>query len=822
MSAEEAGVRGRPFEPPVSSSQGPSFSDFCAEPAVDTFNGRDPGRLGDLPSAFDRHVPGSSVGPLDPILVLQSFVKEIFLCPKLGPFARSCLRKAELDDQSGEKFFRPRDGTWPMPLPYPEVCSRDPKKLCKDELKRLVVNAQVILLNYLDLGKVARAPPACRVGVPLSSKQWESVVRFECFLDAWFNLGILSASDMGRTAGKIEDLEVLLRQLEKRVFEHSLLSKESGSVELGPLRGAKTGAFKPVEPDRLRFRGFPEFDPRPFLDETSKSIYENPFEHSLRPEDFHGTAPRVRVHCSREERLKLYRLLDQSDRVRLFTKDQVRLGFSSGVFAVLKSLEADRLILDSRPHNLLEAPPGRFIQALGSGETLTHLHLEEDENLLISSNDIRDFYHLFKVSEERCRRNSLVGTLNPKEASVLKSFRPGMWQSEKLFVGLSCLAMGDTQAVEIAQTCHLGLCVQEGIIDETILVGMSLPAPRGKLGVGIVIDDFVSYSIEKRGTCASPQGPSIGAQLADKAEAAYLRENLIPHSEKAERDSLKSQVWGCMIDGEAGLIRGSLRRAAPLAQIILRVLEIGAIAGSLLEVIAGGLISLFIFRRRVLSLLCEVFETMKLRERDEAFFVGPALREELVLRVGLLPLAVVELKAVYNAHVFAVDASSGSEAGVYCNVGTVLAKEISRHSLRKGIWTKLLSPGRAREKLHGSLDPEDEVPGGAEDVYKAHPLWVLLSRSERFKLKWKRVAKQKRHINIGELRAFLKTEKKGKIKGKATRVVIGGDSQVALGCLLKGRSASRTLNRELQASLPHLLGGGIYSYHLYTPTSINP
>ena len=93
-------------------------------------------------------------------------------------------------------------------------------------------------------------------------------------------------------------------------------------------------------------------------------------------------------------------------------------------------------------------------------------------------------------------------------------------------------------------------------------------------------------------------------------------------------------------------------------------------------------------------------------------------------------------------------------------------------------------------------------------------LWVALSRSGKFKLRWKRAVKRPRHINIGELRSFLKSEKLAKIKGKATRVVIGGDSQVALGCLLKGRSASRQLNRELQASLPHVLGGGLYSFFI--------
>ena len=708
-----------------------------------------------------------------------------------------------------------------MPLPYPEVFNANPKSLTQSDLKKLVVSVQIGVLNYLNLGRPPRAPSRCHRGGPLSLQQWEVVKRFECFLDAWFQLGTLSASDMGRTAGKVEDLERALQQLQQ-LSDASCSPQQGRSPELGRLHGTKVGTFKHVEADRLQFRGFPEFDPRPFLDAYSREIYEHPFDHAIDPEDFMGKIPRVRVHCTREERLKLYQLLDKSRRVKLFTSDQVRERFGSGVFAVLKSLEYDRLILDSRPHNLLENPPGRFIQTLGSGEALTHLHLEGGERLYISSNDIRDFYHLFHVSPDRCRRNCLVGTLSPREASTLQAFRPNLWNVEKIYVGLNCLAMGDTQAVEIAQTCHVGLCAQEGILDEEILIAMNLAPPRGKTGCGIVIDDFVSYSIDSREPSQVSASPTQASVLADQAEAAYKRENLIPHSDKAERDSLNAQVWGCTIDGEAGLVRGSLKRAAPLMKVITSVLEIGAITAGVLEIIVGSLISLFIFRRRLLSLLSEVFVCMKSRDRDEAFILGAELREELLLCAGLLPLAVVELRAEYSQEVYAVDASNYAEAAVGCKAGSVLAKELCRHGLRKGTWTKLLSPFAARERLHGTLDPEAELPGGSECTYKAHPLWVSLARSGKFKLVWKKKVNRIRHINIGELRSFLKTEKMAKIKGKPTRVAIGGDSQVALGCLLKGRSASPHLNQELQASVPHVLGGGIYSYFLYIPTSINP
>ena len=136
------------------------------------------------------------------------------------------------------------------------------------------------------------------------------------------------------------------------------------------------------------------------------------------------------------------------------------------------------------------------------------------------------------------------------------------------------------------------------------------------------------------------------------------------------------------------------------------------------------------------------------------------------------------------------------------------------------MWSRLLSPGKARDRGHGVLEPDLELPGGSEAQFRAHPIWVVLNTAGRFDLSWSRAAKRRRHINIGELRAFLKAEKISKIPGFPTRAGIGGDSQVALGAVLKGRSASPSLNKELQASIPHVIGGGLQNFYLYCPTSI--
>ena len=60
------------------------------------------------------------------------------------------------------------------------------------------------------------------------------------------------------------------------------------------------------------------------------------------------------------------------------------------------------------------------------------------------------------------------------------------------------------------------------------------------------------------------------------------------------------------------------------------------------------------------------------------------------------------------------------------------------------------------------------------------------------------------------------------MKGVSTRALIAGDSQVALVALLKGRSSSKALNKELQSSLGWYLGGGLQPQFAYFPTDLNP
>ena len=178
-------------------------------------------------------------------------------------------------------------------------------------------------------------------------------------------------------------------------------------VHLGKSACSLGSTFKELDPDRIAFVGEPLFDPAPFLNHRGRDVFLRPLRESLAPAQYLGPLPSVQVHVVDGKRDDFLRLLDASGRLALFRPDEVRQQFLSGVSAVGKDAKRDRLIMDSRRPNLLARPMGRWIHSLASGEGLCRLQLLSDEELFLSSNDVRDFYHLFAISQERAARNGL-------------------------------------------------------------------------------------------------------------------------------------------------------------------------------------------------------------------------------------------------------------------------------------------------------------------------------------------------------------------------------------------------------------------------------
>lgn len=721
---------------------------------------------------------------------------------------------------------------WPMPLPFfhcfqKRVTSDEPK----DKAFKIAVALQIAFLNWLHLGKPGLAPAEICGLQHLSGEQELVVERFGKLASAWNDHPEIEASDLGRTAAKQESIESMLLRIssmaEDKVATLGGYSKRKTSGKqprptsmhahkIGQLSNNNISGAQEIIASRIKMAGTPSFDPIPFLDDEIGDLYLHPLKHACDP-SVAPNPPRVRVHASFDEKLSLLELLQTTGRLAFRAPSEIIDGFGNGLFTVAKDLSVDRLILDARPANCLQTAPQKYIMSMGSAASLTQIILRDHEKLLFSGDDLSNYFYTFQASHERVPRNFLDWKIPTEVVRHMSSFPSRLRNERYVYACLGSLAMGDSAACEYAQASHLSLGLQSGAFLPGNLITMHGRIPRGRFLCGIVIDDLIlAEKVALQATCGECLDSSRKTMLD-----MYASVGLGAHPAKGFANLEQTSFWGADIDGVRGLVRASVVRSISLVWITVQILKLGFISISLLEVLCGGFVSLFIFRRRLMSLLDVSYRIQSGRDRRDIISIPGDLASELWGLVLLAPLAVSELRAKCCPDIYAVDSSNWGDAVVKAPISGHLAEELHRHGLARGTWTRLLSPYKAYERELGRLDPCDELPGETSFVSE-HLLWETAARGLDYNLVWKRRTPRPRHINIGELRSFLKAESLGSIDGTPTRVPVLSDSQVTLGAIIKGRSASPALNRELQQSVPSVLSKGSYSTGAYVRSADNP
>ena len=286
----------------------------------------------------------------------------------------------------------------------------------------------------------------------------------------------------------------------------------------------------------------------------------------------------------------------------------------------------------------------------------------------------------------------------------------------------------------------------------------------------------------------------------------YAEHNLEANIKKSFFNETCCRFWGGEIDGQAGLVRSSSLRAWPLMVITMEVAMLGFSSVKLLETLAGSWIAILTMRRRMFCLLDIIFEPLGIADGNKVVALSPALQDELCVLCCTFLLAVGDLRAGFLPMVSATDASSDAMAAVSAFLPAPVVKECARYALKKGTWSRLLPPGRAELRKRQLLSPEDELPG---EALTCHPLWSLLARGLHYEEQWRAEVYGSPHINLLELKAFLKEERQQK------RCLAALDSQVCLGALVKGRSSSPGINRALKSALAYPLGASFHSYFMY-------
>ena len=449
-------------------------------------------------------------------------------------------------------------------------------------------------------------------------------------------------------------------------------------------------------------------------------------------------------------------------------------------------------------------------------------HLEPGR---FAGTDLIYCFYQFKTSTQRTTRNLLVGDLDVQEANEVfgHDCREYVLEDGRVRVGLSSLAMGDSSACNFAQASHLGVLLQAGALHVGELLVHAAAPPRNLLSVGLVIDDLIIIERVLTSQLAAIRDgeftPASSRRL-DAALAGYAVAPLNYSEKKTFRAVTKAIFWGSDCCGETGIVRAAPSKFWPLVLLTMRVLQLGLTTRGLLESLLGSWVAVFLLRRRLLSLIDVTFRAVQVGTSRTIIRLSPELAAELASFVSLGFLAVVELRAQPCAAIFATDASSQWQAAVSAPVSASVVSEALRHSLQKGAWSRLLSPPSAWLKEHDMLEPQQELPG--EQPFAAHPLAAALAQVPQFRVLWRREYKSRVHINVAELEAYLREEARLAGRACAAKALFGLDSQVALGALVKGRSASPILNRMLSASLGPLLGSRIFPHFMFFPSALNP
>ena len=764
-----------------------------------------------------RRVPGSQASTMK----VQSMWNSLFrwlLESKAGKLTSFC-RTVLLRRADRANIPCTPEAVWPLPFPY----SEDDMKLAPHQEAALqrALNFAVLVLNWLQLGEPSKPPVNYSPNANPTSEQMSMLQRLRRFFVDWSESPPIDAAAMGRSAAKVESLE---DQLAILTAEAERLTKLLGSGRrpgLVPPAGKDDPSLPPavmlakdIESERLKFSGAPAFDPSPLLSAATRKWYQEPLQCALPEEDYFDELPHVQVRGQRAEILKLLRNLDRSGRLKLFLPHEVRLGVRSGLFSLMKNLSVDRLIMDCRPPNCLEEPLSEFTQCMASPVPVLDMVLRPGFVLKCSGEDLKDFYYFFCVSTERAARNSLAFELTAQEAKMFQAV-DGLEDSAFYVPALATMAMGDINSVEYGQAAHTMLALNEGVRFEDLLC-MRGRAPRQDLAVGLVIDDLI---VMEQVLDATPS-PLQSELLADKMVQAYSRVGLVANDSKRFRAEERASFWGIFVDGREGLIRAQLERIVPAAMLTSQVARNGVAERKLLETLAGMWTAVLQMRRPAMCLLSVVFDEIQNYDYGEVFQLKPAAVAELWALVALAPLLTTDLRAQPSSEFALVDASDRYEAEVTTEVEQSLAAEMARQRLSKAAWSKLLSPLQSLRRLHQDSLPEDEVPAGEEPA-RSHPLWTGVVRSSRFALVKRKKIKRRVHINLSELNAAMSSLERRSSSSPNKRLLLGSDSQVVLGALVRGRSSSKTLNQRLRRGLPHILAGNTYVCAQYIPTKLN-
>ena len=417
-----------------------------------------------------------------------------------------------------------------------------------------------------------------------------------------------------------------------------------------------TCVAKPVVASRIKWEHSPQFDPVPFLhDKVVRDAFIDPARVRL-PEHLWDNKPRGKVHCSRDELLKLAEKWDSKGACKVFRKDEIRFDESVGIFAVPKDSQYDRLILNPQTANGRLKKFFHFTKELAPVSMFCLLRLEADQLLRISADDLAEMYYTIKVPEARAKRNSVGCLFDASELAHLSCFNSSRHHGPCV-VALNALAMGDSWAVEFAQQAHHNvLRFLAGSMLEHERVAYRKAFPRSSFYEWLAIDDHIGVQVVTRDQFRN-KIPLRDNEVFDRAEEAYKVVGLVQHPRKKQRHVTEGTFLGAEVDGTVGIVSAPKHRIGALMLCTVLVAKRGTATPTMLSALLGCWINVLMFRRPIVSVLSHVFTAGKGCKPNQLFVLDRQSRNELLAIALLGPVCMTDLRVDVAPALYCTDAS---------------------------------------------------------------------------------------------------------------------------------------------------------------------
>ena len=344
----------------------------------------------------------------------------------------------------------------------------------------------------------------------------------------------------------------------------------------------------------------------------------------------------------------------------------------NGLFSVSKnefqgSIELHRLIMNLVPLNAICLPFKGEVNTLPTVAGLSAFYLEDGQVATLASEDIKCFYYLFRIP---LSWQPFMGFAR----EVPSYLCPPEWRGGPCHLVSRVLPMGFLNSVGLAQHIHRNV-VRWSRLQAPMGGGAEQelrrdrPAPLTSEMFRIYLDNWDEIRKVDGALAQEIEGQPSPQQVALRKMYADLQ--LPRHPKKSVQSATKAEIQGALLDGEEGVAYAKPDKILKYVGLALHLVQRGAATLREVQVVAGGLVYISMFRRQLLGGLNAVWhhiESLKTEPPVVRRLVPREVKGEIMRFLSLIPLAQMDFRLRMEPQVSASDAST-TGGGITASVG---------------------------------------------------------------------------------------------------------------------------------------------------------